>query len=293
MVAELSERLSHAVGGAGGEKSAWGEPLFYMAALFIRSFFLWNGGLLGAIVGVASGRVVSCVWREPLRIALAVAAISALVIGVLVFVQHGPHGFRVVEVASRIEPSDYVGPCPVTVKFIGTIRVAGGAGEVNYQISRPSMSGPYTKFAFDTSGSREVSHAWAVGEGNKTYQISETWGIRVEESERMSQLNSSGRVTIRCTAPVPSSAAASPVSVSASGMELETDRPGADYSSFDLKEDRPGLCGNACLADPKCKAWTYVAPDTVQGSRPRCWLKHSVPVSKPGACCISGTILGR
>ncbi len=72
------------------------------------------------------------------------------------------------------------------------------------------------------------------------------------------------------------------------GMEPDTDRPGMDYRSFDLPYADPKLCMEACNKDPRCKAWTYVKPNTIQGPRPRCWLKHSVPPPKPHYCCVSG-----
>ena len=72
------------------------------------------------------------------------------------------------------------------------------------------------------------------------------------------------------------------------GMEPDTDRPGMDYTSFDLPYADPKLCMEACNRDPRCRAWTYVKPNTIQGPRPRCWLKHSVPPPKPHYCCVSG-----
>lgn len=70
------------------------------------------------------------------------------------------------------------------------------------------------------------------------------------------------------------------------------DRPGLDYGSFDLAAADPALCRNACAADPKCMAWTYVKPDTIQGPRPRCWLKYGVPQPRSHSCCVSGVKAG-
>lgn len=72
------------------------------------------------------------------------------------------------------------------------------------------------------------------------------------------------------------------------GMEWNVDRMGLDYRNFDLPRADPGLCEEECAADPKCKAWTYVKPNTTQGPRPRCWLKHSVPAPRESDCCVSG-----
>jgi len=71
-------------------------------------------------------------------------------------------------------------------------------------------------------------------------------------------------------------------------MEWNTDRPGSDFSNFNLPNANPQLCKNKCASNPKCKAWTYVKPNTIQGPNPRCWLKHSIPAAKKNTCCISG-----
>ncbi len=75
---------------------------------------------------------------------------------------------------------------------------------------------------------------------------------------------------------------------SATAMEWNVDRPGSDFTNFDLPAAKPELCRDRCVANPKCKAWTYVKPNTIQGPRPRCWLKHAVPPAKPHNCCVSG-----
>jgi hypothetical protein len=77
---------------------------------------------------------------------------------------------------------------------------------------------------------------------------------------------------------------------SASGsaaFEVDVDRPGSDYRSFDLVTPRPEECRDTCLVEPQCVAFTYVNPG-VQGSSARCWLKNGVPPSTPNACCLSG-----
>ncbi len=71
-------------------------------------------------------------------------------------------------------------------------------------------------------------------------------------------------------------------------LEYDTDRPGMDYRGFDLPSNDPMLCQKACNHDPKCKAWTFVKPNTIQGPRPRCWLKHAVPPAHYAPCCVSG-----
>lgn len=64
--------------------------------------------------------------------------------------------------------------------------------------------------------------------------------------------------------------------------------PGGDYKSFELNpRETYQVCKNACLNDPKCKAYTYVKPG-VQRQNAVCWLKSAVsdPVGDPD--CISG-----
>ena len=78
-----------------------------------------------------------------------------------------------------------------------------------------------------------------------------------------------------------------------SSMEWDTNRPGLDYQDFDLSKDDPKLCQDACKNDPQCKAWTYVKPNTIQGPRPRCWLKHTIPRPRENTCCVSGTKIER
>lgn len=70
-------------------------------------------------------------------------------------------------------------------------------------------------------------------------------------------------------------------------LETNTDRPGMDYSSFDLGSANPSLCEQACNSDPDCRAFTYVKPG-VQGPNARCWLKNGIPTATPNDCCDSG-----
>ena len=70
-------------------------------------------------------------------------------------------------------------------------------------------------------------------------------------------------------------------------LEFDQDRLGLDYTSFNLPAADPRLCQAACAKDARCKAFTYVKPG-YQGSAARCWLKHSVPETRPNPCCVSG-----
>jgi hypothetical protein len=83
-----------------------------------------------------------------------------------------------------------------------------------------------------------------------------------------------------------------PVSSHAGYMEEDTDRPGSDYDNFDLRADDPALCRQACERDSRCRAWTYVQPNTIQGPNPRCWLKDAVPPPQRSRSCVSGVVTG-
>ena len=70
-------------------------------------------------------------------------------------------------------------------------------------------------------------------------------------------------------------------------MEPNTDRPGSDYRDFDLSNSDPKACQDACLTDPKCKAWTYVRPG-ITGAKAHCWLKNAIPMPVQNPDCVSG-----
>lgn len=79
-------------------------------------------------------------------------------------------------------------------------------------------------------------------------------------------------------------------------VEENTNRPGADYRSFDVPTPAPGVlggtwdvCQRQCEKEQKCHAWTYVKPG-IQGPRARCWLKKPMPEAQPDDCCTSGVV---
>lgn len=79
-----------------------------------------------------------------------------------------------------------------------------------------------------------------------------------------------------------------PVVADSKGMEQDTDRPGNDYQRLVPASDDPALCQFACQNDARCKAWTYVKPNTVQGPQPNCYLKSPAPNPGHNTCCVSG-----
>jgi hypothetical protein len=78
----------------------------------------------------------------------------------------------------------------------------------------------------------------------------------------------------------------------ASAFEDETDRTGSDFSSFDLTDPDPARCRQACILDPKCRAFTYARPGFANGrnSPARCFLKSTVAAPVRKECCISGVV---
>ncbi len=79
-----------------------------------------------------------------------------------------------------------------------------------------------------------------------------------------------------------------PITADANVMEPDTDRPWNDFRHFIPAAADPALCQQACQADTRCKAWTYVKPNTVQGPGPNCYLKSPAPVASHNTCCVSG-----
>jgi hypothetical protein len=73
----------------------------------------------------------------------------------------------------------------------------------------------------------------------------------------------------------------------ASPQEANTDRPGGDFTSFEMRRPVAAACAATCESNPKCYAWTFVKPG-VQGRRARCWLKGTIPPAVANSCCISG-----
>jgi len=128
-----------------------------------------------------------------------------------------------------------------------------------------------------------VAQTVARGMGMKEMTDSRAWGqaLRACASQR-EQIAECAKEHAAERRPAP------PPPTVSRGMEHNVDRMGQDYQNFDLPKPDPRICQEKCAADPKCKAWTYVKPNTTQGPRPRCWLKHSVPPPRESDCCVSG-----
>jgi hypothetical protein len=76
----------------------------------------------------------------------------------------------------------------------------------------------------------------------------------------------------------------------AGAVEFSIDRVGGDYHSFETPPDAKGkACADACLADPRCRAWTYRRPGYGSASA-RCFLKDAIKPPRRRPCCISGVV---
>jgi len=67
-------------------------------------------------------------------------------------------------------------------------------------------------------------------------------------------------------------------------VETSIDRAGGDYRNFELKRgESDEVCKAACVADNKCRAWTYARSGYI-GREPHCFLKKEIkpPRRKPG-----------
>jgi len=67
------------------------------------------------------------------------------------------------------------------------------------------------------------------------------------------------------------------------------DRPGGDFDTWvvDGNHKEAWRCHDSCFANPRCKAYTFVAPTTPEGNG-LCRLKDSVPAPVASNCCVSG-----
>jgi hypothetical protein len=94
-----------------------------------------------------------------------------------------------------------------------------------------------------------------------------------------------GNCWIKHSVPAPQS---NTCCVSGTIGEANIDRPGSDYKNFKGDHVTPQLCQETCHKEEKCKAWTFVKPNTFQGPQGVCWLKDSVPPPVKNNSCISG-----
>lgn len=65
------------------------------------------------------------------------------------------------------------------------------------------------------------------------------------------------------------------------------DRPGGDYSHFDVRSGDPAVCAARCERDARCRAWSFSYP-ALGGVSAICWLKGQVTARVENSCCVSG-----
>jgi PAN domain len=74
-------------------------------------------------------------------------------------------------------------------------------------------------------------------------------------------------------------------------IETSIDRFGGDYRNFDVKAGSEGddECKAACVADNKCRAWTYARPGYASKAA-HCFLKKDIKPPRRKAGFISGVV---
>ena len=74
------------------------------------------------------------------------------------------------------------------------------------------------------------------------------------------------------------------------GVETSIDRPGGDLRNFEMKADEgEEACKAACMADNKCRAFTYARPGYT-GREARCFLKKEIKPPRRRAGFTSGVV---
>jgi hypothetical protein len=76
------------------------------------------------------------------------------------------------------------------------------------------------------------------------------------------------------------------ISAERRGLEVNIDRPGSDFKSYNLSAPEPEACQALCAQNSLCKAWTYVKATSSRS--PRCYLKNAVANSAYNTNTISG-----
>lgn len=78
--------------------------------------------------------------------------------------------------------------------------------------------------------------------------------------------------------------------IAAAGLakaQLGYDRPGGDYTHFQIANGDPAACAARCERDSHCRAWAFSYPRT-DFALATCWLKNRVTPRKPESCCVAG-----
>jgi len=199
------------------------------------------------------------------------------------------------------DPQDHIVSIKSVLPFVEKLRKAGGKVEEFYvnsggnDLDEHHFTTGHSQIAMRDclqGASHEriaVDLAEAVAKG-LTKQLAAEKANAMKTSAEAKPAAAPGPTTVT-TAPM------APASASVPPLPALTPRPapmldginlrGADYTSFSIEATAPSLCQQACRADAKCAAWTYVQAG-LQGERARCWLKNRVPPQLQSSCCISG-----
>ena len=73
----------------------------------------------------------------------------------------------------------------------------------------------------------------------------------------------------------------------------DTNLFGKDIRDFDLPEESPRLCYQACVEEKRCHAFTYLRPYgwPGAGAAAHCWIKYGVSTDvRHEHCCVSGIV---
>jgi len=87
-----------------------------------------------------------------------------------------------------------------------------------------------------------------------------------------------------------------PIATARSGDQkflTDTNLFGMDIRDFDLPEEDPRLCYDACVADKRCHSFTYLRPHgwPGAGATAHCWIKYGTPTDvRHENCCVSGIV---
>lgn len=92
-----------------------------------------------------------------------------------------------------------------------------------------------------------------------------------------------GRIRLACLAVI--ALAAWPAV--AQTEEPNTDRRVGGERVIELGAPTPPNCLDACINDPRCRAWTFVPQPASGGS---CFIGNQPAAAKPDPCCMSGEL---
>ena len=106
-----------------------------------------------------------------------------------------PTVFRVADVSLKADPSNYAGPCPVTIRFSGGISVASGSCNVSYKFLRSDgVPAPLQTLTFKSQGSKDVSTTWKLGRADLS-RIYDGWmSIQIVEPKEIASKRASFKI---------------------------------------------------------------------------------------------------